>query len=92
MVGRSTRAVLGLERGEPVGEDTLEQVDRSLGKHVGWSIEFLSGSTREPAVSSAPERVVTEEDVSDDELLAMIRVERARIDVLLEKMERRIQG
>lgn len=48
-VGRSTRVVLGLERGEPVGRSTLARVENALGWAPGraWSILAGDGSVTE---------------------------------------------
>lgn len=42
-VGRSSRMLLGLERGEHVGPKTLTKVEDTLGWPVGWSHRILTG-------------------------------------------------
>lgn len=48
-VGRSSRVLLGLERGEPAGEETLERIDEALGKPMGWCIRLLAAGGSEDA-------------------------------------------
>lgn len=42
-VGRSTRMLLGLERGEQVGPRTLALIEGVLQKQPGWAHRYLAG-------------------------------------------------
>lgn len=53
-VGRSSRVLLGLERGEPQGDDTLELVERALGWVSGSADRVLSGQAPVPEVADVP--------------------------------------
>ena len=56
-VGRSTRVLLGLERGERVGDDTLELVETALGWTLGRCEEILAGQPHRPDLDLAdPDR------------------------------------
>jgi hypothetical protein len=76
-VGRSTRMLLGLERGEQVGPKTLTLIEQALGKSPGWAYRYLSGQEPEtvgPAADPEPyaARGPLLEDASLDALLAEI--------------------
>lgn len=71
-VGRSTRMLLGLERGEPVGDATLARVAESL----GWPIERIydtlgetsaSAKTQQEASTKTQQELVAEMPVLDVE-------------------------
>lgn len=63
-VGRSTRMLLGLERGEPVGDATLARVAESL----GWPIERIYDTLGEGSVSAKTQQeLVAEMPVLDVE-------------------------
>lgn len=96
-VGRSSRILLGLERGEPTGTGTLELIEDALGwprggafriltGAVGWRDLAVGGETQtSPGYVSAPgERA--EGGASDSEVLRAI--EQMRQDV--RAMERRL--
>jgi hypothetical protein len=53
-VGRSTRMLQGLERGEPVGGGTLELVEDALERHRGWTLDLLAGGEPVGPVGDAP--------------------------------------
>ena len=48
VVGRSTRVLLGLERGEKVGDDTLERIETALGWELGHCEVMLTGRPARP--------------------------------------------
>ncbi|WP_328988421.1 hypothetical protein OG394_19595 [Kribbella sp. NBC_01245] len=63
-VGRSTRMLLGLERGEPVGDATLARVAESL----GWPIERIYDTLGETSASTKTQQeLVAEMPVLDVE-------------------------
>lgn len=43
-IGRSTRTLLGLERGEPTGDDTLLRIEEALGWPTGRCIDLLESA------------------------------------------------
>lgn len=51
-VGRSSRTLLGLERGEPVGASTLEDVEDALGWPRGRAEELLAGQPLRPTTAA----------------------------------------
>jgi hypothetical protein len=51
-IGRSTRVLLGLERGEPTGGRTLLLVEEALGWPAGWTDRILTGQADGPPESS----------------------------------------
>lgn len=61
-VGRSTRVLLGLERGEPVGGDTLQLIEYALGWPTGTTDKMLKGEENE----RAPDYRVADVDLGDD--------------------------
>lgn len=75
-IGRSSRTLLGLERGEPVGDATLFRIENELNWPEGYSWKILDGSAiREEAPSMAwidePEHIDLEQ-VSTAELLGEV--------------------
>lgn len=58
-VGRSTRMLLGLERGEPVGRGTLDAIEKALGWPLGRSHEVLADIKPTLDRSETPNEVVS---------------------------------
>jgi hypothetical protein len=69
-VGRTDRVLLGLERGEAVGPNTLALVENALGKAPGWAHRFMAGAEEEVAHA---EVVVVVEGPKESEVLDAIR-------------------
>jgi transcriptional regulator with XRE-family HTH domain len=69
-VGRSSRVVLGLERGEPTGDETLELVSLALGKDVDWCRRVLDreDASARPELDPSSGWKLHEIDVGDDEV------------------------
>jgi hypothetical protein len=69
-VGRSSRVVLGLERGEPTGEETLELVSLALDKDADWCRRILDreNSAVRPELDPASGWKLNEIDVGDDQV------------------------
>lgn len=63
-VGRSTRMLLGLERGEPVGENTLELIEDVLQRPRGWASDVLSGKATVRPETETPSFVAKATDQS----------------------------
>jgi hypothetical protein len=53
-LGRSTRVVLGLERGEPTGRRTLLMVEEALDWPLGWCDLILTGKETGPPTDAPP--------------------------------------
>lgn len=91
-VGRSTRVLLGLERGESQGLNTVALVASALGVDAEVLFDILSsgsvGTDQQGAGYVAAPGVSAEQGVSNAELLAEIR--RMRVDV--EQIKRQIGG
>jgi hypothetical protein len=87
-VGRSSRQLLGLERGEQVGRKTLLLVEAALDWPAGWCERYLagqeSGQPEEP-----PAEAVT---ITDDELLMKIEQLRTLADSLEADVRKRGGG
>lgn len=85
-VGRTDRVLLGLERGETVGDGTLRGIAHALGADLATLYSILStGSVGPPGqdagyVASPGERVAS--GVTDDEVLREIRAMRADMEGL----------
>lgn len=69
-VGRSTRMLLGLERGERVGRGTLEAIEAALEWPTGHSHAVLSGAvvTAFPVSAAGPSAELAA--LTDDQLIA----------------------
>jgi hypothetical protein len=83
LVGRSSRMLLGLERGEQVGPKTLARVEGALGWPVGWTHRILAGEADAPP---PPEPTGTASAPTDDLLRAEIRELRAAVEMLAQKL------
>ena len=55
VVGRSSRMLLGLERGEPVGRGTLTKVAKALGWPQQFIWDYLEDPTATPPQQHTPE-------------------------------------
>lgn len=64
-VGRSTRVLLGLERGEPVGDDTLELVELALGWPAGRCEVILAQQPNRPDLDLAVMRQIEGSEIED---------------------------
>lgn len=53
-VGRSTRMLLGLERGEPVGDETIERVAEALGWELSWAYQLLETGSKPTVTERNP--------------------------------------
>lgn len=90
-VERSSRVLLGLERGEPTGRKTLSKIETVLGWPVGWSHRILAGEVVGPPpetggyVTDATDRRPSQ--ASNEDIMRMI--DRARDD--LEELRRMVR-
>lgn len=71
IVGRSDRVLLGLERGEPVGQRTLRLIEDALGWDAGEASRALAGHA-DPPSQRARGGTASPEDLSDEQLLAEV--------------------
>lgn len=55
VVGRSSRSLLGLERGEAVGDETLELVSEALNKGAQWAALILENRMTDGDTRANPE-------------------------------------
>ena len=102
-VGRSTRTVLGIERGDSAGPKTYARIEELLGWYTGACYEFLDGVDPEQAISSKavggdtqdePQYVESPgeratEGMSDDDVLRRLEQMQEDIGVMLEWVARR---
>lgn len=79
LVGRSSRMLLGLERGEHVGPKTLAKVEAALGWPVGWTHRILAGEADGPPPTTPA--TPTPSDPAERRLDYLI----ARVDLLEQK-------
>lgn len=89
-VGRSSRVVLGLERGEPAGDRTLQGVARALDVQLRDLLEILHTGVQPSlsivgAATTAPDAAAPEDDQPD--LVALARRIR-RLEQRVEQLER----
>lgn len=90
IVGRSSRMLLGLERGEPVGDGTLDLVAAALGWTPEEPYEVLEGiqaasAGEQPAL---PEESVGAGDEAEFEFLTRVREDltNEEMDTLMEEL------
>lgn len=97
VVGRSSRVLLGLERGEPTGEETLELVSEALNYDSQWAALILEDRRRTAPVGPGDDTLAfvakagdrpAGPTLTDEEVLALIRENRR----LADELERRMTG
>lgn len=84
--------MLGLERGEPTGEETLELVSAALGEPLDWCLNLLDGGSVRPSDES-PAYVGTgsggRRDLSDYSLEQLAEEQRLIADEMLRRVTER---